>query len=913
MKTFGSIHLAQLREASWQSIMALSRSIMAKHYGSLPYAKPSEYPIGRAPRCPKANGISQGELALGAVNYRVPPSPKSFGALCNESRKAIQQQASSNSRPPSIAGGADAGAGGVPGLQSVPKGGMSTTSKANAGSGGITTQRSLPKRGIPAFSKASQRVPPQLQASGVEASALFDSRAGNSLREEHYDEQNYPGDGAADGGGLATKRKLCGEQQQKGKKFEKQQQKGKKSRFAHGDAPQQDGITIAIGTRARPYVAQDAQIPVNPLLKLSGRGAKTYCYPMPMIVETKRSCQRLWQYQYRCPHGCKLHIEMCNGDDQSVDLKYFYREGDPRKLNLQGTQPADRACPACGRHIEFQLVHEHNALDDDAPEEEVQERRDGGYAYMACLWTPSESKEVARENLKKYIHDALILGYCLRRHCRHRRVLLTTQSTLRVEEVSLLKIFWELRPVEHMKVHPSRLMGSDKRFADVFTKLRALEQTEFSKVILMDLDTIVVQSIDELFGYTAPSALFRGNEYAAAGTRRAGKTLFNKGTGSPRGGINAGVMLLAPSSEDFQQCSRRIRLPGPATSAPEQDFLSICDMYIGKWMKLPVKYNWQPHQLRYIPSWMEQNQGERRMPIEQVSVFHFSGEVCPRDYFHGGFETLWTGDEHNDFPDFTEKLVKEYSKGKCGVDDRERMKYAILKWKDVHDEAWEFTIEEAVGHDKECPLCRDHPNYVEDAFFYCEKTKDSKDKWFKSKHHDRSTGFKMKILRHYPKLFPQSLSFVADVYKKRHKKRCSGDHSGINNIGDFTPTSDVKFKSSSKRKKRNRNNKQWRSLCHRGECSNQRLRHDAKNVRRRFDMISRNIPQPQGMRSQLRGKRWDQNAFLNMDDGAPTVPHARVSVAKQCRAPTMQTTRYPQSQLTLMPTQKNHPRRYAAH
>ena len=906
MKTFGSIHLAQLREASWQSIMALSRSIMAKHYGSLPYAKPSEYPIGRAPRCPKANGISQGELALGAVNYRMPPSSKSFGALCNESRKAIQQQASSNSRPPSIAGGADAGAGGVPGLQSVPKGGMSTTSKANAGSGGITTQRSLPKRGIPAFSKASQRVP-----SGLEASGLWGSRAVDSLCEEHDDEQNYTGDGAADGGGLATKRKL----------YSEQQQKGKKSRFAHGVAPRQDGITIAIGTKsptcsARPYVAQDAQIPVNPRLKLSGRGrgVKTYFYAMPkQIVETKRCRQRPWQYQYRCPHGCKLNIVMCNWDDQTVKLEFWYRQGDPRTVKLQGTQPADRGCPACTRHIQFRLVHEHNALDDDAPEEEVQERQDGAYAYMACLWTPSESKEVARENLKKYIHDALILGYCLRKHCRHRCVLLTTQSTLRVEEVSLLKIFWELRPVEHMKVHPSRLMGSDKRFADVFTKLRALEQTEFSKVILMDLDTIVVQSIDELFGYTAPSALFRGNEYAAAGTKRAGETLFNKGTGSPRGGINAGVMLLAPSSEDFQQCSRRIRQPGPATSAPEQDFLSICDMYIGKWAKLPVKYNWQPHQLRYIPSWMEQNQGERRMPIEQISVFHFSGEVCPRDYFHGGFETLWTGDEHVDFPDFTEKLVKEYSKGKCGVEDRERMKSAILKWKDVHDEAWEFTIEEAVGHDKECPLCRDHPNYVEDAFFGCEKTKDSKDKWFNSKHHDRSTGFKMKILRHYPKLFPQSLSFVADVYKKRHKKRCSGDHSGINNMGDFTPTSDVKFKSSSKRKKRNRNNKQWRSLCHRGECSNQRLRHHAKNVRRRFDMISRNIPQPQGMRSQLRGKRCDQNAFLNMDDRAPTVPHARVSVAKQCRAPTMQTTRYPQSQLTFMPTQKNHPRRYAAH
>ena len=866
-----------------------------------------QYPSRRASACPKAKGIPRGEPAPRDGWTR--PLPKAFGALSNKGRE--NHQASSNSLPPSTAGDADAGAGCS--RSSLHYG--STTSKANAGAGGMHRQCPMPKRGTPVISKAPQRVPPRVEASGGTNSRC---KVTDMTRKEGKKswKQNYSGDGAADGGDLAMKRKLCWEQQ-----------KGKKPRFANGDAPpippprQQspDGITIAIGTRNPICSARhpsksslDVQIPVNPLLKLSGRGTECPSInPMPTIAGTKRSCQRLRQYQ--CPHGCELGIEMCNRNDQTVKLQFFYHVDDLHTVELQGTTAEDRACPVCGRHIRFQLVHEHNALDDDAPEEEVQECQDGGYAYMACLWTPSESKEGARENLKKYIHDALILGYCLQTHCQHRRVLLTTQNTLRVEEVSLLKIFWELRPVEHMKVHESRLKGSDKRFAGVFTKLRALEQTEFSKVILMDLDTIVVQSIDELFGYTAPSALFRGNEYAAAGTKRAGETLFNKGTGSPRGGINAGVMLLAPSSEDFQQCSRRIRQPGPATSAPEQDFLSICDMYIGKWAKLPVKYNWQPHQLRYIPSWMEQNQGERRIPIEQISVFHFSGEVCPRDYFHGGFETLWTGDEHVDFPDFTEKLVKEYSKGKCGVDDRERMKSAILKWKDVHDEAWEFTIEEAVGHDKECPLCRDHPNYVEDAFFGCEKTKDSKDKWFNSKHHDRSTGFKMKILRHYPKLFPQSLSFVADVYKKRHKKRCSGDHSGINNMGDFTPTSDVKFKSSSKRKKRNLNNKQWRSLCHRGECSNQRLRHDAKNVRRRFDMISRNIPQPQGMRSQLRGKRWDQNAFLNMDDGAPTVPHARVSVAKQCRAPTMQTTRYPQSQLTLMPTQKNHPRRYAAH
>ena len=164
-------------------------------------------------------------------------------------------------------------------------------------------------------------------------------------------------------------------------------------------------------------------------------------------------------------------------------------------------------------------------------------------------------------------------------------------------------------------------------------------------------------------------------------------------------------------------------------------------------------------------------------------------------------------------------------------------------------------------------------------------------------------------------------------------------------MDDFTPTSDVKFKSSSKHErthakekrrdggdrdtrcsqnkrqqrdnhnKRKRKNKHRRSRSHRGEPRNQRLRLEVENVRQQFAMLDRKMAQPQRMHSQSRGKRWDQNAFLNMEDGAPTVPHARVTVAKQRRAPTMQTTRYPRPQPTLMPTQLSclHQRRYAAH
>ena len=229
-----------------------------------------EYPSRRAPACPKAKGIPRGEPA--SRDGWTHPLPKAFGALPNKGRE--NHQASSNSRPPSTAGDADAGAGGIrSSLHYVPKQGMSTTSKANAGAGGMTRQCSMPKRGTPVISKASQRVPPRVEASGGTNSRckvtdmtswsdnscrkeptsssngrsswnytgsqrydvypswkllnthqdsgagglspqLFDSRAGEPLWEEHYHEQNYPGDGAADGGGLAMKRKLCLEQQQ---------------------------------------------------------------------------------------------------------------------------------------------------------------------------------------------------------------------------------------------------------------------------------------------------------------------------------------------------------------------------------------------------------------------------------------------------------------------------------------------------------------------------------------------------------------------------------------------------------------------------------------------------------------------------------------------------------------------------
>ena len=95
-----------------------------------------------------------------------------------------------------------------------------------------------------------------------------------------------------------------------------------------------------------------------------------------------------------------------------------------------------------------------------------------------------------------------------------------------------------------------------------------------------------------MFAFKAPSALPRGNFTSAAGSTRKGDTLFDRKTGLPQGGINAGVIVLEPSQGDFDHMQRQLLSEGDATNAPEQDYLSTADFLIDKWNKLPGKYNW---------------------------------------------------------------------------------------------------------------------------------------------------------------------------------------------------------------------------------------------------------------------------------------------------------------------------------
>ena len=158
----------------------------------------------------------------------------------------------------------------------------------------------------------------------------------------------------------------------------------------------------------------------------------------------------------------------------------------------------------------------------------------------------------------------------------------------------------------------------------VFTKLRAFELVEFEKIVLLDLDILILRDVDDLFCFETPAAVFRGHD----NEQGPGSVPSKNG----KSGINAGVMVLQPSRSEFLRIVVHLQKAGRATTAPEQDYLS--DWFRGEWKSLPVKYNYQLHQLKYIEDRTPRGDNFERanIPYEEIKIAHFSGCYGPHDY-----------------------------------------------------------------------------------------------------------------------------------------------------------------------------------------------------------------------------------------------------------------------------------------
>lgn len=178
------------------------------------------------------------------------------------------------------------------------------------------------------------------------------------------------------------------------------------------------------------------------------------------------------------------------------------------------------------------------------------------------------------------------------------------------------------RHIEYIQPASGRSYDDDPRFLDCWSKLAAFALTEYSRVVLLDSDMLVLQNMDELMGLELdePAAAARGEgtrvfaaghacvcnpfgkaHYPASWVRE--NCAFTKMHGSPEaaqesggscalsplGNLNSGLLVINPSLEVFEQIAGYMEAHAGRMMFPDQDVLT--ELFRGRWAALPYVYN----------------------------------------------------------------------------------------------------------------------------------------------------------------------------------------------------------------------------------------------------------------------------------------------------------------------------------
>ena len=457
-----------------------------------------------------------------------------------------------------------------------------------------------------------------------------------------------------------------------------------------------------------------------------------------------------------CPYGCALKLTL-RGDHSSFWICTEAAQISSRTSAVDFSfmnGKADDCCPACARHLQFELTETRADLKQDCKNK---------FAFVAFLWTSG-----ANNSDMKYVTDALVLGHLLQEHSSHQRVLIVEEEVLGVPGSNLLKSLWDVRIKKVVEADKNLLGGCHKRFKKTFTKLRAWELTEYEKVCILDLDLCIQKGIDLLFGLETPAALYTGNDNNPDGEQRESAEYFNHHNGKLSKGINAGVMLIRPSIPIYRELESLAQNRDHPyhknrrnSSAPEQHLLSY--YFKGEWKKLPLAYNFQLHQLCFTPagSVCERNQQK----YDDIHILHFSTDKKPRDY-------LFQENEYElvEFQEFVSEMVKRLRhKAREKGNNLEEQKVAIITrgadqwlqgWKNMFEWLIDYVVKQPARQNS-CPLCgnSNHRN-VEHRFFCCPGVAQQRTRWHTALLTPADSPLEALL---QPKNFRISLEFVSQV------------------------------------------------------------------------------------------------------------------------------------------------------
>ena len=200
------------------------------------------------------------------------------------------------------------------------------------------------------------------------------------------------------------------------------------------------------------------------------------------------------------------------------------------------------------------------------------------YAYVALLMGDSP-----------YFLGALIFGYSLRTVSQYDVVIMVTPD-VPAKQKEILKEYYIVIEIDFVQVDKALIKDYDtNRFRDVFTKLQCFKLTQYQKIIMIDIDMLVIKNMDHLFDLPAPAASLRRIDLPQG--KPIPKSLIVK-NGKLVGGINAGLMLLEPNIDEYNDMLNDIKkAKNRQFKFIEQDYLS--QRYADKWTNISFIYNFQ--------------------------------------------------------------------------------------------------------------------------------------------------------------------------------------------------------------------------------------------------------------------------------------------------------------------------------
>lgn len=263
-------------------------------------------------------------------------------------------------------------------------------------------------------------------------------------------------------------------------------------------------------------------------------------------------------------------------------------------------------CPCCRRPLDLQWQRATSGEDNSRQSYMHRSDLKGGsrsphgsigptesYAYVSLLFGASQQSAA-------YAFGALALGEGLRATgTSHHRVLMHTDDVpTEVLEVLRQSGLWQLRQVSYL--HGCSALGNMRTWHGIFTKLRLFSLTEYKRVLFLDLDMLILQSLDGLFNLQPPAAMLKGLWQPAHGQEIDGAMFFpTEQWNEPHGGINAGVMLLEPDAGIHAQMEQEVLdewHPEHIYSyGPEQEYISR--FFADRWSQISSKFNFQLYRL----------------------------------------------------------------------------------------------------------------------------------------------------------------------------------------------------------------------------------------------------------------------------------------------------------------------------